>query len=90
MTRFYAIYDNSLKLSNAPFACSDDKSAVRMVRNMLLSSPDDVFKRVAPCCDLLFVGTFDNINAVFIPESDKVLIVSLADIPIPDDVGGNS
>lgn len=88
MLRYYSIHDNSLNLSNPPFSAPDDKSAVRMVRNMLVSADDAVFKRVFPVCDLLYVGSFDETRACFLPEGDAVLVVHLADIPIPDGAGG--
>lgn len=88
MLRYYSIYDNQLQQANPPFFARDDKSAIGMVRNMLLSADDDVFKRVMPVCDLVYVGTFDSTAASFDSTDGKTVICSLADIPIPDAPGG--
>lgn len=89
MIKYFAIYDNSLQQANPPFAASDEKSAVRMVRNMLVSASDDVFKRVLPVCDLVYVGSFDDIATKFESPDNKKVVCHLSDIPIPDAPGGS-
>ena len=92
MLNFYALYDNSLKLSNPPFLCNDDISAKRLVRNILLSASDDVFTKIVSVTSLVFVGSFDEVNAKLIPAPDMVKVCDLCDIPIPapaDNSGGD-
>lgn len=89
MINFYAFYDNSLKLCNPPFMCQDDNSAIKITRNMLVSSSDDVLSKVLPCTELVFVGSFDEVEVQFINVSDKRKICNLSDIPLPDGVINN-
>jgi hypothetical protein len=86
---YYCIYDKSLQQANLPFAASDDQSAVRMVRNMLLSATDDVFERVLPVCDLRYVGAFDEVEAKFKSADSNRILCDLSSIPIPSDDGGS-
>lgn len=86
--RYYCIYDNQLQQANPPFFSRDDKSAVAMVRNILLSASDDVFKRVFPVCDLVYVGSFDCTSAQFESSAGKTFVCHLSDIPLPDASGG--
>lgn len=90
MIKYYCIYDKQLNLANPPFAASDHQSAIRMVRNMLLSSDDSVLKRVLPICELRCVGTFDETTSVFNSEGASTVLCSLADIPLPDNSGGDN
>lgn len=90
MIKFYSIYDNQLHQSNPPFAAADDKSAIRMVRNMLLSADDSIYNRVRSICDLRFVGTFDEVTARFESKDDSRVLCSLDSIPMPSDIGGDS
>lgn len=89
MVNYYCIYDNSLELANPMFAASDDQSAVRLCRNMLLSSTDDVFSRIVPSCDLRFVGSFDETTCDFVPSKPARLVCHLSNIPIPHSSGGD-
>lgn len=80
----YSIYDNDLQLSNQPFFCSDDKSAIRTTRNMLLSAPDSILSKVLSVTELRCVGAFDEVRCVFVPDFDYPRVVcKLSDIPIP-------
>lgn len=83
MINYYAFYDESLKLSNPPFAAADDNAAIRATRNMLLSSSDDVFNKVVPITELVFVGTFDEVKGVFCSIDARRKVISLKDIPLP-------
>lgn len=89
MLNYYVIYDKQLKLANPPFCASDDKSAVRLCRNMLVSASDDVFARVAPCCDIRFIGSFAEDTVEFIPCVPARVVCAVGDIPMPDDTGGS-
>lgn len=89
MIKYYCIYDKQLNLANPPFAAADDQSAIRMVRNMLLSSDDSVFKRVLSICELRCVGTFDETASVFNSEGSPRVLCDLAAIPVPDNAGGD-
>lgn len=92
MINYYALYDNSLKLSNPPFACNDDISAKRLVRNMLISASDDVFTKIVSITSLVFVGRYDEVDAKFIPAPEMVKVCDLCDIPLPapsDNSGGD-
>lgn len=84
MIRYYCIYDYSLNLSNAPFIAADDKSAIRLVRNMLLSADDGIVSKVSKHCDLRFVGFFDEETCEFIGRGEDDIIINLSSIPLPD------
>lgn len=86
MIKYYAFYDNSLKLSNPPFAAQDDQSAIRATRNMLLGASDDVLHKVISCTDLVHVGMFDEVKGIFIQPEYMRKVISLKDIPTPDGV----
>lgn len=90
MIKYYCIYDKQLNLANPPFAATDDQSAIRMVRNMLLSSDDTVLKRVLHICELRCVGAFEETASVFNSEGSPRVLCSLADIPLPDNSGGDT
>lgn len=90
MMNFYAIYDNSLKLSNPPFSARDDSHAVSIVRNMLLSADDSILPRIVPVCELRFAGAFDEENACFDSLVSPHTVCSLSDIPIPDSERGDT
>lgn len=88
MTNYYCLFDTQLNLANLPFPARDDAAAVSMVRNMLLSSSDDVFKRVAPVCDLRQCGTFDEKFGCFLEGFETRLVCPVSDIPLPESKGG--
>lgn len=90
MLNFYAIYDNSLKLSNPPFSARDDSHAVSMVRNMLLSADDSILPRIVSVCELRFVGAFDEEHSCFDQVVSSRTVCSLSDIPILESTGGDS
>ena len=84
MINYYAIFDRSLNLSNAPFVAPDDKSAIRLVRNMLLASDDGVVSRVAKDCDIRFVGFYNEETCSFVPREKDHIVIDLSAIPLPD------
>lgn len=86
MINYYAFFDNSLNLSNVPFTATDDRSAIRATRNMLLSATDDVLHKVILCTDLVHVGQFDEVKGVFLDNIGRRKVISLKDIPTPDGV----
>lgn len=84
MINYYAVFDKSLNLSNAPFIATDDKSAIRLVRNMLLSADDGIVSKVSKHCDLRFVGFFNEETCEFIPREKDHIVIDLCSIPLPD------
>lgn len=87
--RLYAIYDNGLQLSNPPFTADTDDSAVRLVRNMLLSADNTIFSKLRSVCDVLCLGEFDQKTAVIEALDTPRLVAHFTDIPLPDfDNGG--
>lgn len=84
MIKYYAFFDTDLQLYNPPFSAADDRSAIRITRNMLLSADDAVLSKVVPITELCYIGTFDEQNGIFSNCINGVrTVISLSEIPLP-------
>lgn len=87
---YYCIYDNSLKRANFPFAAHDEGEAKQIVRNMLLSLPEDnssILPKIKQHCVVRLCGAFDPEAGIFELNCDVGKdVFKLSDFDVPESV----
>lgn len=84
MIKYYSFFDTDLQLYNKPFVASDEKSAIKFTRDLLLGADDSVFSKVINITELHYLGQFDENSGIFTGTEAGIplCICKLSDIPV--------
>lgn len=85
---YFCVYDNSLQRANFPFVAHDVGEAKQVVRNMLLSLPEDnssILLKIKHHCVVRLCGAFDLEAGVFDLDCDVGKdVFKLSDFDVPE------
>ena len=83
--KIYTLKDNVIGTHSLPFFAFNDAHALRICSEVIAAGDTDPSKNPSDC-DFYLVGSFDELNALIIPEANIQLLCNLSSLPIKNSI----